>query len=88
MPKRQDLVRAALRAMPDGGTVREIAENTCMEPAGVAQVLPFMPDVYIDRWQPVTKGKIAGNWAAVWCAVEVPEDCPKPEPRGRKAVAA
>jgi len=86
MPKRQDLVRAALRANPDGATVRELADETCLTTSAVAQILPGMPDTYVDRWQAITKGKGAGAWAAVWCAVEVPADCPKPEPR--KAAAA
>ena len=34
-----------------------------------------MPDSYIDRWT----GPHRGQWAAVWCVVEVPENCPKPD---------
>jgi hypothetical protein len=39
-----------------------------------------MPDVYIDRWEQTakTKGYKAVGWKAVYIAVDVPEDCPRP----------
>jgi len=40
-----------------------------------------MPDSYIDRWS----GPHRGQWAAVWCVVEVPEDCPKPDEKNMEA---
>jgi hypothetical protein len=41
----------------------------------VAETLRTMPDAYVDRWVPAHNGL----WAAVWCVVVPPEDCPKPE---------
>ena len=35
-----------------------------------------MPDVYIDRWHVAKQQK---REEAVWVAVEVPENCPRPE---------
>jgi hypothetical protein len=35
-----------------------------------------MPDVYIDRWLVAKQQK---REQAVWVAVEVPENCPRPE---------
>ena len=40
----------------------------------VRQSLANMPDVYIDRWIKPTRGP----YSAVWCAVSVPEHCPRP----------
>jgi len=34
-----------------------------------------MPDAYIDRWQKINA---KNNYAAVWCVVVPPENCPKP----------
>jgi hypothetical protein len=44
-------------------------------------VLRSMPDAYIDRWQ--TRGD-KKYLSAVWCVVEVPEHCPRPEKSGTK----
>ncbi len=68
-------VRAALRLAEDGMTLNEIAEKTGLPYRAVHRAVPKMPDVYIDRWR-APDG--AYPYQAVWCAVEVPENCPKP----------
>jgi len=48
-----------------------------MNHTNTQKLLENMPDVYIDRWIP--KDERGGSkWRAVWCIVEVPEDCPMP----------
>ena len=59
---------------PDGATASELARLLEAHPSSVIEALQRMPDVYIDRWQQNGKSK----YAAVWCAVVVPEDCPHP----------
>jgi len=76
-PVRQRKVRALLRAYPDGLTPHEIAAATGMHVANVRTSLRAMPDVYVDRWK---LGK-RGQYAKVWVAVRVPEDCPHPRDR-------
>lgn len=58
----------------DGMTTKQLAllVNSC--PRDITRALKAMPDAYVDRWT----GPERGQWAAVWCVVEVPEDCPKP----------
>ena len=84
-----DKVREVLRANPDGLTAKEIAEMTHRTHAHMANTLKNMPDIYIDRW---VRPNRPGPWAAVWCIVNVPPNCPKPEtkcpPRKSKQVAA
>lgn len=71
----QGIVRAYLRVNADGATVREM-ENALGIPAdSLRPALAAMPDVYIDRWAPARRGQ----FAAVWCVVEVPEHCPRPD---------
>jgi hypothetical protein len=41
------------------------------------KILEGMPDTFIDRWVP-REGTGRGKWSAVWCAIEVPENCPMP----------
>ncbi len=74
----QARIREVLRAAPDGMTVPEINNALHLPPSHrhtqVYSSIKRMPDVYIDRWTsfPV---------AAVYVAVEVPPNCPKPEKR-------
>jgi hypothetical protein len=43
-----------------------------------------MPDVYIDRWLGAKQGaREEAVW--IWCPLEVPEDCPKPERKIKNA---
>lgn len=68
------LIRALLRKAEDGLSVNEIAATTGIDQDLVRKCLNKMPDCYIDRW--VTGKSIPPT--AIWCAVEVPENCPKP----------
>lgn len=70
------LIRQYLRERPDGARVPDIARDLSRAPRDVENTLNRMPDVYIDRW---TQSKGPGGYGAIWCAVEVPEHCPKPE---------
>ena len=67
-------IRALLNEC-DGCTAREITEALGVDKRSIARSLKTMPDCYIDRWV----GPKRGQWTAVYCAVPVPEDCPKPE---------
>ena len=69
----QALIRSLLRKAPDGLTVRELMAATGCRQSYLFTALRKMPDTYIDRWTPVRH-----THAAVWAAVEVPEDCPAP----------
>lgn len=59
----------------DGMTTRQLAAHVNSDMRDITRSLKAMPDAYIDRWW--TKAR--GPYAAVWCVVDVPEDCPKPE---------
>ena len=71
-------VRAVLRANPDGLTIKEINERLgASDRWSLRDTLQRMPDAYIDRWtkEPATRGR----YAAVWCVVVPPPNCPPPE---------
>ena len=68
-------VRVALRGIPDGMTLEELADLLNRPRTNVRKVLKAMPDVYIDRWEAAPRGQ----YKAVWCAVIPPTDCPRPE---------
>jgi len=68
-------VRQALRDNPDGLTVARLTALIDAPENTVNRLLRNMPDAYIDRWQKIN----AKNYfAAVWCVVVPPENCPKP----------
>jgi hypothetical protein len=69
-------IRAALHAFPDGLTVSEICDKTFISDKVVRSCLKKMGDCYIDRW---LDAKLQKPLEAVWCAVDVPAHCPKPE---------
>lgn len=75
MRKRE--IRAKLRSNPDGLTVRQLLQDDTKKTSisNTHNALRAMPDTYIDRWQAVSRS----TYAAVWCAVDVPDDCPKPK---------
>jgi hypothetical protein len=68
-------VRVALRGIPDGMTLEELADLLNRPKTNVRKVLKNMPDAYIDRWEVAPRGQ----YKAVWCIVIPPSDCPKPE---------
>jgi hypothetical protein len=59
----------------EGLTTRQLQYRLEVDQRTLCKSLKSMPDSYIDRWT----GPYRGQWAAVWCVVEVPEDCPKPD---------
>jgi hypothetical protein len=65
----------------DGLTTRQLQFRSEIEQRTICKALKAMPDAYIDRWT----GPHRGQWAAVWCVVEVPEDCPKPDEKNMEA---
>jgi len=70
------IIRELLKKHSDGLTVNEICSFTGIRDSNVLRSLKSMPDVYIDRWHISKQQK---REQAVWCAVEVPEHCPRPE---------
>ena len=68
------------QALLDAFTIRKHlahGENdlTGLHVANVRTSLQAMPDAYTDRWQPARRGQ----FARVWCVVQVPENCPHPK---------
>jgi hypothetical protein len=68
-------IRALLRANSDGMTLEQIVWAVKRDKANVKKNVRAMPDAYIDRWEAVPRKQ----YAAVWCVVVPPEDCPRPE---------
>ena len=65
----------------DGLTTRQLQFRLGIEQRTICKALKAMPDTYVDRWT----GPHRGQWAAVWCVVNVPEDCPKPDEKDIQA---
>ena len=68
----------------DGLTVKQIQMGLHIDARTLNKSMKSMPDTYIDRWT----GPHRGQWAAVWCVVEVPKDCPKPNEKNMEAPQA
>jgi hypothetical protein len=67
-------LRAILRGHPDGLTVQQLAKMLNGNEDSLNRSLGTMPDAYIDRW--IRKRSL---YAAVWCVVIVPPNCPRPD---------
>jgi len=67
-------IRVLLLAAPEGLTTRDLTVATKATDKSVRASLRSMPDAYIDRWEFPRQGPLA----AVFCAVPIPEDCPRP----------
>ena len=65
----------------EGLTTKQLQYRLEVDHRTLCKSLKSMPDSYIDRWT----GPHRGQWAAVWCVVEVPEDCPKPDEKDIQA---
>lgn len=72
-------VRELLRENLDGMTIQQIAPVLGQLESNLRHLLKEMPDTYIDRWIAAPRGQ----WAAVWCCVVPPEDCPEPDGKPR-----
>lgn len=68
-------LRELLRHSPDGLTVTQASDTLNLPRTSTLRTLKTMPDAYIDRWA----GPHMGQWAAVWCVVVPPADCPRPD---------
>jgi hypothetical protein len=77
-------IRALLRANSDGMTIEQIVWAVKRDKANVKKNVRAMPDAYIDRWEAVPRRQ----YAAVWCVVVPPEDCPRPENVDDMAISA
>lgn len=76
---KKTLIRKLLKES-GGMTVAEIAKHSGYSSKEAARTaLLTMPDVYIDRWDVRVK-----RWAAIWCVVDVPPHCPRPNKRTKE----
>lgn len=64
-----------------GSTTGEIAKELAMKQTVVSSVLPEMPDAYVDRWkrQVLDDGTVMQRWISVWCVIDKPKNCPRPD---------
>lgn len=76
---RRATVSAVLRRYADGRTSRQIADETGLEQKHVIGALRNIPTAYIDRWV------VDHGIFAVWCIVEIPDNCPRPDKLQRKS---
>ena len=67
-------LRQLLRDNPDGLDIGTIANRLDREPDNIRRRLKEMPDAYIDRWEK----RPSGPYAAIWCVITPPENCPHP----------
>ena len=68
-------IRELLLSSEDGMTIKQICQRLDREYHNISKLVKTMPDAYIDRyreWQ-------TNCYEAIWCVVEVPANCPKPE---------
>ena len=72
----QAAIRTALRANPEGLTTSQIARKTRLFPCDIGKSCAAMPDVYIKEWIKKTQGAIRDS--AVFVAVQVPQNAPRP----------
>ena len=77
-------IRALLRTNSDGMTLEQIVWAVKRDKANIKKIIRAMPDAYIDRWEAVPRKQ----YAAVWCVVVPPEDCPRPENVDDMAISA
>jgi hypothetical protein len=74
-PLKHIAIRELLRKYPDGLSTKQICRLSGIGERVTRPALRKMADTYIDRWLP---GEFQKPPEAVWCVVEVPEDCPPP----------
>lgn len=68
----------------DGMTIKQGATLLSTSTRSIENSFDNMPDVYVDRWdypRDEFGGKLAGPPFKIYCAVEVPADCPRPDTR-------
>lgn len=67
-------IRELLRQYEDGLPVSSLATVIGTTDQSIRNALKQMPDAYVDRWS----GPVRGKYAAVWCVVVPPTNCPHP----------
>lgn len=72
-------IRALLREHLDGLTLADISQHIKVPPDIVYNSIKRMPDAYTDRWEKAPRGQ----YAAVFCVVVPPPDCPHPNEERR-----
>ena len=75
MKSHHHVIRTLLRSKPDGLTTKEITDELKLSRFTVQFAVKNMPDAYIDRWE----GPTNGQYTAIWCVANVPDDCPHPK---------
>jgi hypothetical protein len=73
------IIRELLKISTEGLTINEMHEKLphIYSKKSIRRAVSFMPDVYIDRWKQPKRGQ----YQAVFCLVNKPEDCPHPKAR-------
>ena len=68
-----------LAEFPDGLAMLDLAARLRKNKYRIAEIVRGLDGkaIYVDRWVAADKGK----WAAVWCLIPVPANCPKPDRR-------
>lgn len=67
-------LRKLLTDNPDGLTLKQLSTLSGVKVDAVRSSLRNVETAYIDRWQPAPQGA----YAAVYCVVVTPPDCPHP----------
>ena len=70
-------VRKLLKQHPFGVSTKDIGTTLGIRQNTIYKVLAKMHDCYIDRWATPNRGQ----YIAVWCIADIPENCPYPTPR-------
>lgn len=78
-------IRTLLRENDTGLPIADICEALDMRDENVRAALSTMPDVYIDRWEKVSSH---GPLSAIWRAVFVPANAPRPRAQTNEFRAA
>ena len=77
---RQQRATEFLQSLPDGATTQAVAKHLALDRGTVWTLLSRTPLVYIDRWvKSKGEGRGSNMYTAIWCAVTVPEHCPRPD---------
>jgi len=72
-------LRKLLRENKDGMNTKDLSDALGRSVSVVRTSLSNMPDAYIDRWEIPDKAPMR----AIWCVVDVPENCPKPKRKSK-----
>lgn len=79
-------IRDVLLQHSDGLTAEAVGTILNKPRGAVARALAAMPDAYIDRWIMLPGSR--GQYSAIWCIVEVPEDCPHPRRNAKVSMSS